>query len=99
MKDVGGETREVLGRRARVARSFAARARGLIGRPPPPPGEGLLIERCNAVHTLFMRYPIDLYFLDADDRLVRTVRAVPPGRWFVFGGWRARRVLECAAGA
>lgn len=88
---------EVCGVRAKVARTFAERARGLIGRPCPGPGEGLLIEKCNAIHTFFMRYPIDAAFLDADGNVVKTVRDIRPWRFIVFGGWRARMVLETAA--
>ena len=79
---------------ADVAETFAERARGLIGRPPPPPGRGLLIPRCNAIHTLFMRYPIDATFLDHAGRVVRCVRGIRPWRLFVWGGWRASQVLE-----
>lgn len=78
--------------------TFAERARGLIARPAPPPGRGLLIPRCNAIHTFFMRYPIDAIFLDAENRVVKTVRDIPPGRLFVWGGFRAKAVLEVAAG-
>ena len=88
---------EVEGVRARVAEGFLARARGLIGRPPPPPGEGLLIPRCNAIHTFFMSYPIDATFLDGDGRVVKTVRNIRPWRLFVWGGLRARQVLETAS--
>lgn len=92
----GGEPGEeiVLGVRAKVADTFARRTRGLIGRPPPGPGEGLLILRCNAIHTLFMKYPIDATFLDRDNRVVKTVRNIPPWRLLVWGGWRAVKVLE-----
>ena len=87
----------VQGVEAEVAETFAERARGLIGRPPPASGKGLLILRCNCIHTLFMSYPIDATFLDAEDRVVRTVRGIPPWRAWVWGGWRARKVLETAA--
>ena len=89
--------RTVCGVEADVAETFAERARGLIGRPPPPPGRGLLIPRCNAIHTLFMRYPIDATFLDREGRVVKVVRGIRPGRLFVWGGWRARQVLETAS--
>lgn len=84
----------VLGRRVCVAMTFFERARGLIGRPPPPPGEGLLIPKCNCVHTFFMRYPIDIVFLDEANHPVKTVRHVRPWRLWVWGGWRARKALE-----
>ena len=87
----------VCGVDAEVAETFAQRARGLIGRRGLAPGRGLLITRCNCIHTFFMRFPIDATFLDADDRVVRVVRNIPPGRLWVWGGWRARKVLETAA--
>lgn len=80
-----------------VAETFAERARGLIGRPAPAPGRGLLIPRCNAIHTLFMRYPIDATFLDREGRVVKSVRSLRPWRLFVWGGWRAAQVLETAS--
>jgi len=80
-----------------VAETFAERARGLIGRPAPAPGRGLLIPRCNAIHTLFMRYPIDATFLDREGRVVKSVRNLRPWRLFVWGGWRAAQVLETAS--
>lgn len=92
------ETIEILGVKAQVARTFAERAKGLIGRRALAPGEGLLILRCNAIHTCFMRFAIDAVFLDREDRVVRVVRNVRPWRLFVFGGWRAAKVLELAAG-
>lgn len=88
---------EILGMKASVAENFRERARGLIGREPPPPGTGLLIPRCNAIHTLFMGYPIDAFFLDGEGRVVKEVRSIRPWRFFVWGTWRARAVLETAA--
>jgi uncharacterized membrane protein (UPF0127 family) len=83
---------------AEVAVTFRERARGLIARPPPPPGRGLLIEKCNCIHTCFMRYPIDAVFFDRAGRVVRVVRGIRPWRLWVWGGWRAAKVLETAAG-
>ena len=88
----------ILGVEAQVAESLWERLRGLIGRDCPRAGEGLLIERCNAIHTCFMRYPIDATFLDRNDAVVKVVKNIRPWRWFVWGGWRAVKVLETAAG-
>ena len=88
------ETVEICVVRARVARTFAERAKGLIGTKDLPAGEGLLILRCNAIHTCFMSFPIDATFLDREDRVVKTVRKIRPWRLWVWGGFRAVKVLE-----
>ena len=85
------------GVKARVARSFCERARGLVGTKDLPAGEGLLIEKCNAIHTFFMSFAIDAAFLDSEDRVVKVVRGIRPWRPLVWGGWRARKVLETKA--
>ena len=82
--------------RIKVAKSFFARLRGLIGVKSLAPDEGLLIERCNCIHTFFMRFPIDATFLDGNGNTVKIVRNIKPWRLFVWGGWRARKVLETA---
>ena len=82
---------------AEVCENFYERARGLIARPAPAAGHGLLIPKCNAIHTLFMSYPIDATFLDGDGKVVKTVKNIRPWRWFIWGGFRAKAVLETAA--
>jgi uncharacterized membrane protein (UPF0127 family) len=91
------EVSELDGFKVRVARTFFERAKGLIGAKSLPPGEGLLIPGCNAVHTFFMAFPIDLRFYDRNNRLVKTVLGVRPWRLFVWGGFKAAKVLETAA--
>ena len=88
----------LLGIEAEVAESFAERARGLIGRRALAPRAGLLILKCNAIHTFFMRFAIDAIFLDKNDNIVKIVRGIRPGRLCVWGGWRAAKVLETAGG-
>ena len=83
----------------KVASTFLARLKGLIGTKSLAPDEGLLIERCNCIHTFFMRYAIDATVLDADGHTVKVVRNIKPWRPFVWGGWRARKVLETRATA
>ena len=56
------------------------RMRGLLGRPALTRGQGLLIRPCNSVHTIGMRYPIDLIFLDRQWVIKKLVHALPPWR-------------------
>ena len=90
------ETIEINGVRAKVARTFWQRLKGLMGRERLPPGEGMLILKCNAIHTCFMRFAIDATFLDKNDQVVKVVRNIRPWRLCVWGGLRAVKVLETA---
>jgi uncharacterized membrane protein (UPF0127 family) len=81
------------------AETFFERARGLIGRVSPSPGCGFLIPKCNAIHTFFMSYAIDAYFLDSAGRVVKIVKGIKPWKLFIWGTWRAKKVIETAAGA
>jgi len=80
------------------AASLWDRLRGLLGRKALGPGAALLIERCGSVHTVGMRFALDLVFLDRAWHVVRVVRDVRPGRLMVWGGWHAASVLESEAG-
>ena len=82
---------------AEVAERALERMRGLIGRDGLAPGSGMLITRCNCIHTLFMRFPIDATFLDRRGAVVRVVHNIRPWRPWIWGGWRAASVLETAA--
>jgi len=83
--------------RVRVAGSFLARAKGLIGKAHLAPHEGMWFDRCDSIHTMFMRVPIDVLFLDRDGCVLRAVSAAAPWRPYIgFPG--AASVLELAAG-
>lgn len=60
---------------------FFQRLRGLLGTfPGQATGSALVFEHTHSLHTLGMRYPIDVAFLDGDGRVVMSERAVRPGR-------------------
>jgi uncharacterized membrane protein (UPF0127 family) len=82
--------------RCLLAETPLARMRGLLGRSSFPAGEGLLLRPAASVHTAFMRFPIDVVFLDSTDRVVKVVGSLPPWRMAACRGSRA--VLELPAG-
>jgi uncharacterized membrane protein (UPF0127 family) len=59
-------------------------------------GEGMLLRPAPAIHTYFMRFPIDAVFLDRELRVLGVTPALRPWRWARRAG--ARAVLELAAG-
>lgn len=86
-----------LGQKVRVATTFLDRAVGLLSTNSLGTGEGLWISPCKSIHTFFMRYPIDVLFLDAKGTVLNK-RTLRPWR---ISGWHAKSegVLELAAGA
>jgi uncharacterized membrane protein (UPF0127 family) len=79
-----------------VADSAAKRNKGLLGRKRLAPGEGLWIRPCQAVHTFFMRFSIDLIYLDRRNRIRKLSSEVRP--WRLSACLWARSVLELPAG-
>jgi uncharacterized protein len=82
----------------RQARSIWARFWGLMGRRSLPTGNGLWIRPCSSVHTFFMRFPIDVIFLDRNNQVVKIIPGMKPWRT-ALGGRGAHSVLELNAGA
>jgi uncharacterized membrane protein (UPF0127 family) len=88
----------VLGDSVAVADTSLRRMVGLLGRTGLEPGTGMLIIPSQAVHTIAMRFPIDIVFADRNGRVVHLQAALLPNR--VTGlHWRARCVLELPSGA
>jgi uncharacterized protein len=75
------ERAELLGFDVPVATSLLSRLLGLALLDRDRVGAGLLIPRCRSVHTLGMRFPLDLVFLDDDGRVIELHSGVPPGRF------------------
>jgi hypothetical protein len=84
------------GLRLAVAARRRARALGLAGLRAPPRGAALLLPGCRSVHTVGMRWPLDLVWLGVDGAAVRVDRGVPPLR--MRSCRCARAVIEVPAG-
>ena len=80
-----------------VASAFGARRKGLAKMDAMPPDRALHILKCNSVHTIGMRFALDLVWLAKDGRVVRIDEDVAPRR--VKLCTRARTVIETRAGA
>jgi hypothetical protein len=87
----------VIAAECELAESMAARTVGLLGRKGLAPGEGMLIAHTGSVHMFFMRFAIDVVFLDRSDTIVKIVPNLRP--WRIALARRARTALELPAGA
>jgi uncharacterized protein len=86
----------VLATAAEVADTSAKRRTGLLNKEKFERGEGLWIAPCESVHTFFMKFPIDLVYLDKKKRVRKVRHAVPP--WRLSACLTAHSVLELPAG-
>jgi uncharacterized membrane protein (UPF0127 family) len=79
-----------------VARSFSQRLVGLLGRRSLSTDSGLLITPCNNIHTAFMRFAIDVVFIDENAKVVAVCPNIGPFR--VAMARRAKACLELCSG-
>ena len=90
-------TRDVLlADRAEIADTSEKRRRGLLKHTKLDPGEGLWIVPCEAVHCFFMKFAIDVVFLNKQRQVVKVRDSMPP--WQIAFSMKARTVLELPAG-
>jgi uncharacterized protein len=83
--------------RCEIPKGSFGRMRGLLGRDGLEQGTGMLIDSAPSVHMFFMRFPIDVVFLDRDWKVVGIRHRLRP--WRVAGARRAVAALELPAGA
>jgi uncharacterized membrane protein (UPF0127 family) len=79
-----------------VASTSAQRRRGLLGRDGLAAGAALVITRCNSIHTIGMRFAIDVAFVDSSGRVRKIVRGLRP--WRMAISLLASTAIEFAAG-
>jgi len=82
--------------RCEVADRYFARMRGLLGRKSLEPGGGMLLTPEKSVHMFFMRFPIDVVFLDRGNKVVGVRHQLRP--WHIAGARGAHAALELPAG-
>jgi hypothetical protein len=96
MRMLDGESGRCLLARVQIAESFTERLMGLMSRRGLEAGTGMLLPRCSSIHMFFMRFAIDLVYLDASRGVKRVVAGVKP--WRVSWCLGADAVLEAPAG-
>lgn len=79
-----------------IADRARRRMRGLLGRRSLPAGEGMLLQPSPSIHTAFLRFPIDVVFLDRNLCVIKLVEHLPP--WHTASAMEGRSTLELASG-
>jgi uncharacterized membrane protein (UPF0127 family) len=94
---VNERTGSILAAVLEAAVDSRSRRRGLLGRNGLAERHALVLAPCSAVHTFFMRFPIDVLFVARDGRVLKIVEQI--GAWRVTASLRAFAAIELPAGA
>jgi uncharacterized membrane protein (UPF0127 family) len=94
---VNARSEETIASDVNLALTRAERNKGLLGRDSLGASAALVLSPCWSIHTMFMRFPIDVVFVDRDGRAVRLVRDLAP--WRIAGARRAHATIELPAGS
>jgi hypothetical protein len=90
-------TRQPVAMTVEIAATRTSRRRGLLGRDRLDEASAMLLAPCTGVHTMGMRFAIDVVFVDRHGYAVKVVRNLQPWRIALAAGGRA--VIEMAAGS
>lgn len=91
---INKSTKEVISSRAVIAGSFFSRLMGLMFKKSMDAESALVFYRAVSIHTFFMRFPIDVLFLDKESRIVKIYEALKPWRLVICP--RAFAAIELA---
>ncbi len=64
-----------------IADNFSTRLKGLMGKKSLGENDGLLIKPCNSIHTFFMKFNIDVVFIDKNNRIISIYRNMLPWKF------------------
>ena len=94
---VNARSDETIASEVELALTRTDRNRGLLGRTTFDLAAALVISPCWSIHTAFMKFAIDVVFVDRNGRAIRIVRNLAP--WRIAVAARAHAVIELPAGS
>jgi len=80
-----------------IANTPFKRIKGLLGEKAFLPNQAIILDPCNSVHTFFMRFAIDILFVDKDYKVIKTLPQLDPNR-ITRIYWYSSKVIELPAG-
>lgn len=82
---------------AECAFSLGQRLKGLLGRSSLTAKQGMVLKPCSSIHTFFMRFSIDVLFLDKNMQVIKAIQNMPPNRLGPMV-WGSKLAIELPAG-
>ena len=89
---------QVIARNAAMASTFFTRAKGLLGIEKMTEFDALIISPCNSIHTFFMKFNIDVIFINNENKIVKIFENLKPWR-MTRTYFTAKKVVELEAGS
>ena len=80
MKIYNSTQNNLIADNVKVAENFFTRSVGLLSKKTLSQGEGLVIKPCCSIHTFFMRFAIDVLFVDRSNKIIAMYENVKPWR-------------------
>lgn len=93
---MNARTGNVVANDIELADTRETRRKGLLGRPSLDVSAALILRPCFSVHTAFMKFSIDVVFVNREGVVVRVARNLVP--WRIAGALSAHAVVELSAG-
>lgn len=78
MRIINKTQKTILAEDVILANGLFKRMKGLLGRKEFKPGQALILRPCNSIHTFFMRFPIDVLFMDKNSRVIKAIHSLKP---------------------
>jgi uncharacterized membrane protein (UPF0127 family) len=78
MKIINKTNNSVVAEEVIVASNFFKRMKGLLGKKELRPNQALVLKPCNSIHTFFMHFPIDVLFVDKNNRIIKAISCLKP---------------------
>ncbi len=97
MKCLNPKTQEIIADNLTLNNTFFSRLIGLMFKKNLPKGTGIILKPCTQIHTCFMRFNIDVIFMDKDFKVLHIIENMPP--WKISPLFlKARYTVELPAG-
>ena len=97
MRLINKTKNSILAEDVSMANTLFSRIKGLLGRENLLPKQGIILEPCNSIHTFFMRFTIDVIFVDKNNKIIKTLSRFAPNRISPIY-WHSQKVIELPAG-
>lgn len=80
MKIINQTKNTILAEETITANGFFSRMKGLLGKKELSKGHAIILTPCNCIHTLFMRFAIDVLFVGKDNNILELINTLKPFR-------------------